>query len=284
MSSDHFAPWSERQGESGLRLVVPRRGARADVAAVRRRQRAGPALPPGDHRPGRGDAVRDVPGAAVDRARLRRGVQRAHHGRAAGRARRSATRGCASARTSCARCSPARRSRTTGTSSSTARGCGRCPRRRRRCSCAAVSEADRALGRRVGRRAGDGQRAGRDAASGCSTRSAARAGRCCRSTSRGRRPRRRRSGSPTTSGARTSSTRRCAGTSTRPEAFDAAATVVRPEDLRRQGADLVRPGAARRVAAGVRRTRVRRHRDPPRRPGPRPVHRRVRRARPAAAR
>ena len=68
-----------------------------DRAAVRRRQRAGTALPPGDHRPGGGDAVRDVPGAAVDRARDRRGVQRAHHRRAAGRPRTCAPRGCASA-------------------------------------------------------------------------------------------------------------------------------------------------------------------------------------------
>ena len=45
----------------------------------------------------------------------------------------------------------------------------------------------------------------------------------------------------------------------------------------------LRPRAARRVAAGVRGARLRRHRAPPRRPGPRRVHRRVRRARPPGA-
>ena len=83
--------------------------------------------------------------------------------------------------------------------------------------CAAVSETDRALGRRVGGRAGDGQRAGRARCGGCSTRSAPTGARSCRSTCRwapteeeALRDR------ATTSGARTSSTRRCAGTSTRP--------------------------------------------------------------------
>ena len=128
-------------GRVRLRVVVPGRGAGADAAAVRRRQRAGTALPPGDHRPGRGDAVRDVPRAAVDRARHGRGVQRAHHRRRAGRPRPSAPRACASAWTSCARCSPARRSRTAGTWSSTARACGRCPTTPPPLLCAAVSEA-----------------------------------------------------------------------------------------------------------------------------------------------
>ena len=82
MSSDHFAPWSERQGESGFAWSFLGAALAQTRAAVRRRQRAGTALPPGDHRPGRGDAVRDVPGAAVDRARHGRGLQRAHHRRA----------------------------------------------------------------------------------------------------------------------------------------------------------------------------------------------------------
>jgi alkanesulfonate monooxygenase SsuD/methylene tetrahydromethanopterin reductase-like flavin-dependent oxidoreductase (luciferase family) len=51
MCSDHFSPWSERQG-SRLRLVLAGGGPAGDEPAVRRRQRAGPALPPGDHRAG----------------------------------------------------------------------------------------------------------------------------------------------------------------------------------------------------------------------------------------
>ena len=49
----------------------------------------------------------------------------------AGRRRRSATRGCASAWRSCARCSPARSSTTRGSCASTGRGSGRCPPSRR---------------------------------------------------------------------------------------------------------------------------------------------------------
>ena len=141
MSSDHFAPWSERQGESGFAWSFLGAALARTSLPFGDRQRAGTALPPGDHRPGRGDAVRDVPGAAVDRARAPARRRTSTSPAAAGRARRSATRGCASARTSCGRCSPARRSRTTGTSSSTARGCGRCPETPPPLLCAAVSEA-----------------------------------------------------------------------------------------------------------------------------------------------
>ena len=45
MSSDHFSPWSERQGQSGC-LVVAGCGAAGRHAAVRGRQRAGTALSP----------------------------------------------------------------------------------------------------------------------------------------------------------------------------------------------------------------------------------------------
>ncbi len=68
----------------------------------------------------------------------------------------------------------------------------------------------------MGGRAGDRERpagAARGRSSRPTATAAARAGWCSRSTCRGRRPRRRRCGSPTTSGARTSSTRRSAGTS-----------------------------------------------------------------------
>ena len=56
-------------GRVRVRLVVARRGDGDDRLAVRRRQRSGPALPPGDHRPGHGDARRDVPRSPVGRAR-----------------------------------------------------------------------------------------------------------------------------------------------------------------------------------------------------------------------
>ncbi len=75
---------------------------------------------------------------------------------------------------------------------------------------------DRALGRRVGRRAGDRQRAGRAPAADARRVRVRRVARSCRCTCRGRRRRRRRCGSRTTSGARTSSIRRSAGTSRRP--------------------------------------------------------------------
>ena len=270
MSSDHFAPWSERQGESGLRLVVPRRGAGADLAAVRRRQRAGTALPPGDHRPGRGDAVRDVPGAAVDRARHRRGVQRAHHRRAAGRRRPIRTarlRECVDVM----RALFARR----GGLARRARG------RRPRAAVDAAGDAaaaavrggereDRALGRASGRTGWrrstrrsstlrrmldafgpDGRKVlqvhvslGADRRGGAADRP--------RPVAHERlRP------------AGLLGPRHARGVRRRPRSS------CGPRTCAAQGADLLRPRAARRVAAGVRGARVRRHRAPPRRPGPR---------------
>ena len=249
MSSDHFSPWSEPPGRVRLRLVVARCGAGDDVAAVRRRQRAGPALPPGDHRPGRGDAGRDVPGAVLGRARHRRGVQRAHHRRAWPRkdVRNARLRECVDV----IRALFARRGghATTGSSRSTAPGCGRCPTSRRRCRRGGERE-DRALGRGVGRRAGDGQRAGRARCGGCSTPTGtpAAAAACLQvhvSLGADRRGGARRS--RTTSGAATSSTRPSAGTSRSPEAFDAARAARRRRTWRRRSSRLA-PTSARHVA------------------------------------
>ena len=120
-------PVERAAGPVGVRLVLAGRRAGDDVAAVRRGQRAGPALPPGDRRPGDRHAGGDVPGPVLGRAGHRRGLQRAHHRRAAGRARTSATPGCASASRSSGPCSPARRSATTAWSRSTGPGSGPCP-------------------------------------------------------------------------------------------------------------------------------------------------------------
>ena len=166
----------------------------ATCAAVRRRQRARPALPPGDRRPGGGHAGRAVPRAAVGRARHGRVLQRAHHRRAvagqdgpqrpAARVRRRHPRAV--------------------------RGRGRRPRRARqrrpreavdapgRAAAAARHRGERGdggLGRRVGRRADHDRPAAR--APGADARrlprAAARASRSrSRSTSPGRRTRTRR--------------------------------------------------------------------------------------------
>ena len=270
MSSDHFAPWSVRQGESGFAWSFLGAALAPDVAAVRGRQRAGTALPPGDHRPGRGDAVRDVPGAAVDRARVGRGVQRAHHRRGLAARRPTATqrlRECVDIM----RALFARRG-------------GLALRARHRRPRAAVDAAGDAAAAAV--RGGEREDRGAGAPSGRTgwRRSTRRSStlqrmldafgpttgaRCCRCTSAGRRPTRRRARSPTTSGARTSSTRRCAGTWTRPRPSTPPRSSCTPEDLDGKVLISSRPRAARRVAAGVRRARLRRHRHPPRRPGPR---------------
>ena len=63
LSSDHFSPVERAPGRVRLRLVVAGRRAAGDLAAVRRRQRARAALPPGDHRAGDRHAGRDVPRA-----------------------------------------------------------------------------------------------------------------------------------------------------------------------------------------------------------------------------
>lgn len=80
-------------GPVRLRVVLARRRPPGHRPAVRRGQRARPALPPGDHRAGDRHPRRDVPGPVLGRAGHRRGEQRAHHRRrlaAQGRARRPA--------------------------------------------------------------------------------------------------------------------------------------------------------------------------------------------------
>ena len=80
MSSDHFSPWSERQGESGFAWSFLG-AALATTAAVRRRQCTRAALSPRDHRPGDRHPCADVPGAVLGGARIRRSLQRTGHRR-----------------------------------------------------------------------------------------------------------------------------------------------------------------------------------------------------------
>ena len=274
-------------GRVGLRLVVPRRGAAGDGAAVGRRQRPRPALPPGDRRPGGGDAVRAVPGPAVGRARHGRVLQRAHH-----RRRRGRRSGVRNARLR--ECVDVMRALFAGEVVDHD-GLVRVDRARLwtlpaeppALVGAAVSPGDGALVRRLGRRARDDQPAAR----------APRAG--DRGVPRGRRRGQadpspgapvvgadRRGGaarSRTTSGARTSSRRRCAGTSPRSSSSTRPRSHVRPEDVRGACSSSADLGAARRVAAGAGRARRRLAPAAPRRAGPRAVHRRLRRARAAGA-
>ena len=62
MCSDHFSPWSERQGESGFAWSWLGAALQATSLSFGVRQRARAALPPGDHRPGHGDAGEMYPG------------------------------------------------------------------------------------------------------------------------------------------------------------------------------------------------------------------------------
>ena len=113
MSSDHFSPWSERQGQSGFGWSFLGAALATTSLPFGAVNAPGPAVPPGDRRPGDRDARRDVPraGSGWRWAAARRPTSTSP-GRA-GRARSCATPGCASASTSSARCWPARRSATT---------------------------------------------------------------------------------------------------------------------------------------------------------------------------
>ena len=92
-SREHFHPWTPAAGPERVRLGVHGRPRPADVAALRDgRHVPGLPLPPGGHRPRRGDARRDVPGPVLPRAGRRRGPQRARHRRRSGRRCRSAAR------------------------------------------------------------------------------------------------------------------------------------------------------------------------------------------------
>ena len=217
-SSDHFSPWSERQGESGFAWAWLGAAHAGDRDALRRRQRARAALPPGDRGAGGRHAGRDVPGPAVRRARHRRVLQRAHH-RGAVAAQGGAQRAAARVRGRDPR--------------AVRRRGGRPPRPRHRRPGEAVDPSGRAaaaagdrgerrdgrLRRRVGGRADHHQPAPRDARAPARrvprARRRGKAGRRAGARVVGRDARRRHCASRTTSGARTSSRRRCAGTSRR---------------------------------------------------------------------
>ena len=223
-------------GRVRLRLVVPRRrdagDARCPFGVV---NAPGPALPPGDRRPGRGHAGELFP----DRLWVALGTGEASNEHITGAPGRPSAMRNARLR----ECVDVMRALLAGEDVDHD-GLVRVDRARLwtlpaeppPLVGAAVSRGDRALVRRVGRRARDDPPAAR----------AARAR--CRRVPRGRRGGQagppagppvvgaERGGgaraSPTTSGARTSSRRRCAGTSQTVEQFDEAARHVRPEDVR----------------------------------------------------
>ena len=154
MCSDHFSPWSERQGHSAFAwswLGAALQATSLPFGVVNAPgQRYHPAII--------AQAIATLgamfPGRFWVALGHRRGVQRAHHRRAAGRARRSATPGCASAWTSSGPCSPARRSATTAWSPSTGPGSGPCPTSQPPLIGAAVSVETAGWVGELGRRAG----------------------------------------------------------------------------------------------------------------------------------
>jgi coenzyme F420-dependent glucose-6-phosphate dehydrogenase len=81
MCSDHFHPWSERQGQSGFAWSWLGAALQATGPADGCRQRTRSALPPGDRRAGRCHAGGDVPRPLLAGGRQRPGPQRAHHRR-----------------------------------------------------------------------------------------------------------------------------------------------------------------------------------------------------------
>ena len=81
MCSDHWAPWSDEQGESGFAWSWLGAALQADLAPLRRGECAWPALSPRHHRAGGRHAGRDVSGPLLDRHRFRPAAERAHHRR-----------------------------------------------------------------------------------------------------------------------------------------------------------------------------------------------------------
>ncbi|CAA9309443.1 MAG: Similar to F420-dependent glucose-6-phosphate dehydrogenase, Mext_1273 family, partial [uncultured Frankineae bacterium] len=272
-------------GPVGVRLVVARRGAAGHEPAVRRRQRAGAALPPGDHRAGDGHADGDVPRPLLDRARHRRGLERARD-RPGVAAQGGPQR-------------PARRVR--GRHPPPARRRGGQPRRaRHRRPCARLDAArgaaaahrrrrqpgHRLLGRLVGGRPGHGAAAARRPPQ-----------------DRGRLPQRRRAGTARAAGPPVLGRGRRDGARHRPRPVAQqrlrAGRQLEPRPrlaVRRgvqaraargdagAGARLGRPGSARHLAAGPHRARLRRGLPAPRRAGADPLARGLRGEGAAAAR
>ena len=81
MCSDHFHPWSDRQGQSGFAwswLGAAMQATRLPFGVV---NAPGAAVSPRDHRTGRRDPGRDVSRAVLDGPGERAGAQRAHHRR-----------------------------------------------------------------------------------------------------------------------------------------------------------------------------------------------------------
>ncbi len=81
MCSDHFNPWSERQGQSGFAWSWLGAATAGKPAAVRRCQCSRAALPPDDCRAGCSHAGRDVSAPLLDGDGQRPVIERAHHRR-----------------------------------------------------------------------------------------------------------------------------------------------------------------------------------------------------------
>ena len=227
-------------GPVGLRLVVARCGAAGDRPAVRRGQRARAALPPGDHRPGDGDADRRCTRAGSGR-RSAPARRRNEHITGAGLAAQGGPQ------------RPARRVRRRHPPAARRRG-GQPRRARHRRPRPGVDAAggaaaahrrrgqpgDRRLGRVVGRRPRHRAAAARRPAEDdrrLPQRRRPRAARAAGAPVLGRTTTRRRSTSRTTSGAATSSRPTSTGTSTTSTLFDEASKHVPREAM--QGPVLV---------------------------------------------
>ena len=261
-SSDHLTPWSERQGESGFAWSWLGAAMQATSRALRRGERARPALPPGDHRPGHRHPGRDVPRTACGwrsgRARRRTSTSPATAWPAKP-VRNERLRECVEVIRALLRGEEVSRRRPragrpgpavdpavetpvrligAALSEETARWCG------------GWADGLITVHRPPERAAADPRRLPRGRRRG-------QAACVSRSRWRGRRPRTRRWPGPTTSGARTCST---VGADGRPRDRSSssrlAAAHVRPDDVRAQRARVVRPGAARRLAPRAARPRA----------------------------